>query len=392
MSILFLPAPRNFYVFPLARMDLPWNHACNITAAIDSLMPGAWERLAGLSLPDGYSLEKYLGEEGDGAFYLTSQRRTTEPVEGDAAQPALLKLVTAHAAPAGQLTAWERLAGLSHANVLALADCGRAGPLGPDGGYFLYAAFEYPDDHLDSALAAGPLSDSEARDALAAVQAGLEFLHAHGLAHTAVDARHIVAVGDRIKLSSDTVRPLGPEATEADDWKACAALRARLLGEADRGVADASTETAPVESTEARRPLLPFWGYAALATALVLLLVFALHPKSPAPRTPVMPAPVEAPAAEAVKPPTPEQPSEPSNWRVVVYTYMRRQDAEHKVAQIGARFPGFIPEVFSPNGGGRPPYLVALGGRMTRGQARTLQRQAREKGMPSGTYIQNFNN
>jgi hypothetical protein len=71
---------------------------------------------------------------------------------------------------------------------------------------------------------------------------------------------------------------------------------------------------------------------------------------------------------------------------------MRRKDAEHKVEQINAKFPGFVPEVFSPKGGGQPPYLVALGGRTTRAQAQTLQREALSKGMPRGTYIQNFSN
>jgi hypothetical protein len=78
---------------------------------------------------------------------------------------------------------------------------------------------------------------------------------------------------------------------------------------------------------------------------------------------------------------------EPANWRVVAYTYNRRKDADHKVAQINSKFPGFVPEVISPKSGW---YLVTLGGRMTRAQARVLQRQAVSKGMPSGTYIQNY--
>jgi hypothetical protein len=387
-------------------------------------MVRAWNQLTGEYLPQGYYLEKCLGEDDGGALYLTScgppaESAEGQSAEGQAAQPAVLKLVAGHSAAAGQLAAWERLAGLSHPSLLALLDCGRAGPIGPAGGHFLYAVFEYPDDHLASALGAGPLSESDARDVLVAVEAGLQFLHVHGLAHTSVDPRHIVAVGDRIKLSSYTVKPLAPGATEAADWKACSALRESLLGGPQDSTVDAAEPapeggpepeaTPPAIAVETSGPVdapvtplsgperhrgLPLWGYA-LATMLVFVLLIALR-RNPAP--PPQPAPyVPAQAPQALVPTVqkarlPSLPAVSANWRVVAYTYMRRKDAEHKVEQINAKFPGFVPEVFSPKGGGQPPYLVALGGRTTRAQAQTLQREALSKGMPRGTYIQNFSN
>ena len=399
------------------------------------------DRLVGAYLPPGYVLEKCLAEEGDAAFYLTqlpggptSVGPSVNAAEGGGGRPvprpALVKLVTAHAAVAGQLAAWERLAGISHPNVLALTDCGRAGPLGADGGHFLYAVFEYPDDRLESALNAGALTEADARDVMGAVESALVFLHEHGLAHTAVDERHVVAVGDRIKLSPDAVALLGPAATESADWKAAGALRIRLMdavgdmatdaaaaspavdaapaaGDLDRPVApgaDASPEIAAerrpptsLDSTadEPRRTMLPFWGYVALAIVAVFLLVLALRPKPAAPPVSASPVATSVPPATAQIPvethasPTGEA-ADPANWRVVAYTYNKRKDADHKAAQISRKFPGFVPEVFSPNGAGRPPYLVALGGRMTRAQAKSLQREVLAKGMPAGTYIQNF--
>jgi hypothetical protein len=360
-------------------------------------MGDAWEGLVGIPLPQGYCLEKCLDEEDGAALYLASR---SVPAEQEPRR-AWLKLVTGHAAVPGQLAAWERLAGLSHPNVLALLDCGRSGPMGPDAGHFLYAALEYPDDRLAPALEGGVLSESDARAVLAAVEAGLQFLHAHGLAHTSVDPRHIVAIGDRIKLSGDTVKPLGPAATEAADWKALGRLRSGRLGapEAAPGGAAPAPESLLDDTTELRRTM-PFWAYAggAVAMVLVLLLILVGRPKpvaapQPLPVAQPLPAPYVAPQVRAVeKTPPASHPAEPANWRVVAYTYMRRKDADHKAAQIGARFPGFAPEVFAPKGGGRPPYLVSLGGRMTRAQARTLQRQALAKGMPQGTYLQNFTN
>lgn len=393
-------------------------------------MTYTWDQLAGLSLPQGYFLEKCLAEDEGGALYLTTVGTGEPAAEEDAAQPAVVKLVAGHMAAAGQLTAWERLAALSHPNVLALLDCGRAGPLGPDAGHFLYAVFEYPDDHLESALEGDALSEADAGDVLKAVEAGLKFFHAHGLAHTSVDPRHIVAVGDRIKLSGDTVRLLGPDATESADWKALGALRARLLGGEESEVADAEPERMPepiIASTlaptvgpsrvapvaaelpfEAPAPEvreewpmdpppsrrgLPLWGYVAVAGMLALVLIFAFGRKPGAvpvpPPAPYVPVKAEVPVE---KPKPSINPTDPANWRVVAYTYRRRKDAESKVTQINAKYPGFVPEVFSPKGGGQPPYLVALGGRMTRTQARQLRSQALSKGMPSGTYVQNFSN
>ncbi len=399
-------------------------------------MAGDWEELAGITLPRGYVLEKYLGDAEDGAFYLTSYGLAAAP-DDDATlepRPGLLKLVAGHLAATGQLAAWERLAEVSHPNVLAVLDSGRA-PVrwARGGGYFLFAVFEYPDDHLTTALDAGDFPESDAREVLNAVEAGLQFLHANGLAHTAVDPRHIVAVGDRIQLSSDSVKPLGPDATEAEDWRALAALRGRLLGwgesapeapapaplEAAAPVAPVAVTSAAAAREDAWQPQLPparpassmdstveesrhaqrkFWGYAALAVVAVFLLVLALRPKTAAQAPRPVPVPIvtaQIPAEPAVhpsaRPPVhpAATPSDPSNWRVVAFTYTRRKDADHKMAQISSKFPGFVPEVISPKTGW---YLVTLGGRMTRTQARTLQHQALSKGMPSGTYVQNFNN
>ena len=45
----------------------------------------------------------------------------------------------------------------------------------------------------------------------------MNYLHSQGLVHTAVDARHVVAVGNQIKLWSDTIHPPAGHETAADD-------------------------------------------------------------------------------------------------------------------------------------------------------------------------------
>jgi hypothetical protein len=75
---------------------------------------------------------------------------------------------------------------------------------------------------------------------------------------------------------------------------------------------------------------------------------------------------------------------------VIVYTYAGAPAAEKKARSIHAKWPAAEAQVFAPNGSGRPPYLVALGGRMTRDEAVRLLKVARGKGMPRDIYIQNY--
>jgi eukaryotic-like serine/threonine-protein kinase len=46
------------------------------------------------------------------------------------------------------------------------------------------------------------------------------------------------------------------------------------------------------------------------------------------------------------------------------------------------------PEVFTPNG--RAPYLVTVGGVMSRDEAFAMARKARSEGLPRDSYAQNY--
>jgi eukaryotic-like serine/threonine-protein kinase len=75
-------------------------------------------------------------------------------------------------------------------------------------------------------------------------------------------------------------------------------------------------------------------------------------------------------------------------WRVIAFTYDRRADAEKKVASLASRHPELQPAVFSAHGGA--PYLVSIGGAMSRDAAYALARRARPLGLPRDTYAQNY--
>jgi eukaryotic-like serine/threonine-protein kinase len=77
-----------------------------------------------------------------------------------------------------------------------------------------------------------------------------------------------------------------------------------------------------------------------------------------------------------------------SQWRVIAYTYDHQNEAQKKAAAIAGKHPNLHPQVFAPRG--HAPYLVAVGGVMTRDQAYALARRARGMGLPRDTYAQNY--
>jgi eukaryotic-like serine/threonine-protein kinase len=75
-------------------------------------------------------------------------------------------------------------------------------------------------------------------------------------------------------------------------------------------------------------------------------------------------------------------------WRVIAYTYNHESQAKEKAGEITGKHPDLKPEVFTVNG--RAPYLVSVGGAMSRDQAFAFVRRARSEGMPRDAYAQNY--
>jgi eukaryotic-like serine/threonine-protein kinase len=388
-------------------------------------MTPSWDSLSGVSIDGKYVVERWLGGGDADAVFETRL--------GPEGHRAALKLVREEPDGAGrQLAGWRRAARLSHPNVLGLYDCGRAGMVGKSADTsYLYVVFEYPDDSLEPALEQGGLSEAETLDVLRASLAGLRYIHAQGLVHGALDAAHIVAVGDRIKLASDTLGEPSDAASPAEDVRALGSLLQAMLGmpeptsvsEPLRSVIVHATDPNPNErwtldkiaallNPPRRAPaspepmadkprrvwqLSPFrlWAYGAVAVPLLVIGFWVVH-KSGTPHQ--APGPAARPAAVRPKPAEAvphagarRAHADPDRvWRVVAYTYSGYKPAEKKARHINGRWPGFHAEVFTPRGSGRPPYLVALGGRMTRGEAAALQRSARAHGLPRDVFIRNY--
>ena len=146
-----------------------------------------------------------------------------------------------------------------------------------------------------------------------------------------------------------------------------------------------------------------------VAALVVILLLFALlhHPAHRAPMSRASQsaasgpdtsnapatAPAAPPAAVTSAPPHSETTasapaSGQSMWRVIAFDYNRQQQAAAKAAAINSRFPDFHAEVWSRTG--HRPFLVTLGGAMSREQAFALRARARKAGVARDVYAQNY--
>ncbi len=75
-------------------------------------------------------------------------------------------------------------------------------------------------------------------------------------------------------------------------------------------------------------------------------------------------------------------------WRVVAFTYNHADQAQKKADTIAQKHADLHPEVFTPTG--EAPYLVTVGGVMSRDQAFALAQRVRRLGLPRDTYAQNY--
>ncbi|HLZ51770.1 MAG TPA: TonB family protein [Candidatus Acidoferrum sp.] len=163
-------------------------------------MAEALKKWEGQIINGKYPLRRFLGESDHSAVFLT------EYGAGEA-QAAAIKLVPAESATAeSQLARWNHAAQLSHPNLLRLFDSGKCTVAGHD---LLYLVMEFADENLSEILPQRALTAEETRDMLCPVLDSLEYLHGKGFVHADLKPANILASGDRLKLSNDTITRIG---------------------------------------------------------------------------------------------------------------------------------------------------------------------------------------
>jgi serine/threonine protein kinase len=84
-----------------------------------------------------------------------------------------------------------------------------------DGIALLYVVEEYAEENLSQILPERALTPEEARGMLAPVLQALQYAHDKGLVHGHIQPSNILAIGDQVKLSSDTLAAPGESSRAA---------------------------------------------------------------------------------------------------------------------------------------------------------------------------------
>ncbi|TLZ21621.1 MAG: hypothetical protein E6K26_00970, partial [Gammaproteobacteria bacterium] len=162
-------------------------------------MSEAWAKWEG-RLIGAFPLRRYLGGSDHSGVFLTE-------IEGREPSQVALKVVPALATLVeSQLSNWNDAANLSHPHLVRLLGTGR---FQLDGPTHLYVVMELADQNLAQLLTQRALTEDEAREMLRSTLSALTFLHDRNLVHRQLKPANMLAVGDQLKLASDTICHFG---------------------------------------------------------------------------------------------------------------------------------------------------------------------------------------
>jgi TonB family protein len=159
-------------------------------------MPEAWKQWEGQIIEGRFPLRQYLGGSEHSAIFLT-ERADQEP------HRAAIKLIPADSASAEiELSHWKAAAQLFHPHLLRLFQMGRCQL---DEASLLYVVMECADEDLSQIVPQRPLTAEETRDMLEPVLDALGCIHRQGFVHGRLKPSNILAAGNKIKLSTDSL-------------------------------------------------------------------------------------------------------------------------------------------------------------------------------------------
>jgi TonB family protein len=163
-------------------------------------MSDVWKRWEGQVADQKYHLQRYLDSTDHSAVFL-AEFHDPEPHQ------AAVKFISADVANAEQqLAAWNKAAELEHSNLIRIYGSGRCKIEDME---LLYVAMECAEENLAQILPQRALTAEETRIMLDGVVDVLVYLHDKNLTHGHVKPSNILAIGELLKLSSDTILPAG---------------------------------------------------------------------------------------------------------------------------------------------------------------------------------------
>jgi hypothetical protein len=215
-----------------------------------------WKKLEGQVVNKLFPLRRFLGSTSHSAVFLTQSGH---------AQPKNLaiKFVSAGANADSQVSLLHRASKLSHPNLFRLLPGGRCRLADMD---LVFVVMEYAEENLGQVLPNRTFTAKGTRELLGPLLDALSHIHSQGLAHSHIKPSNIMAIGNQLKLSSDTVLPLGeprPANRRADAYDAPEAGTAQVAASSDvwsLGVTlvEILTQHTPTSSQESQTdPIVP---------------------------------------------------------------------------------------------------------------------------------------
>jgi TonB family protein len=166
-------------------------------------MSAVWTNLEGLAVNGVLPLHRCIASSDHGAVFITESAM-------HAPSAVALKLVRVDPLFAdAQVSRWIAAADLSHPHLIRIFEVGQChvGEL-----HCQYALMEYADQNLAQLLEQRALAEHEVREMLVPTLSILAYLHQREFVHGRLKPSNILAVGDQLKLASDTVRAVGESA------------------------------------------------------------------------------------------------------------------------------------------------------------------------------------
>lgn len=161
-------------------------------------MSETWKAWEGRTVGGKFPLRSYVGGSDHSALFVTLL-----PGGASDSEKAAIKLIPADPANAeDQLLRWKAIGDLTHPNLIRIFSTGRCEL---DGTQLLYVVMEYAEENLSQILPERALTPEEAQGMLPPILRALQCVHDKGYVHGHIRPSNILAIGDQVKLSSDTL-------------------------------------------------------------------------------------------------------------------------------------------------------------------------------------------
>ncbi len=163
-------------------------------------MSEAWNKWIGQVVDHKYQLQQFLGTTDHSVVFL-AEFHAPELCQ------ATIKFISADFGDKEQqLAAWKEAAQLNHPHLIRIYGAGACRIEEMD---LLYVAMEHAEENLGQVLPQRALVDEETQEMLGSIVDVLVYLHDRDLVHGHVKPSNVLATGDLLKVSSDTIFPAG---------------------------------------------------------------------------------------------------------------------------------------------------------------------------------------